>query len=60
MRAKARGPVPWRKRVWNQLKAQHKLLRVFYQKYDVGEDPFRLHTGCLLYTSPSPRDAHES
>ena len=35
----------FRKKTWNQLKGQHKLLRVFYQRFKLGEDPFRLHTG---------------
>ena len=35
----------WKKRTWTQLKAQHKLLRVFYQQFELGEDPIRLHTG---------------
>ena len=34
----------FRKKTWNQLKGQHKLLRVFYQRFELGEDPFR-HTG---------------
>jgi hypothetical protein len=50
MRQAARGPVTWRQRTWAQLKAQHKLLRVFFQKYELGEDPLRLHTGAQKAT----------
>ena len=40
----------WFRKTWNQLKGQHKFLRVFFQKYDLGEDPFRLHTGAQKLT----------
>ena len=43
MRTAARVPVKgfrgWRKRTWTQLKAQHKLLRVFFLKFDLGDPP---------------------
>ena len=35
----------WRKTTWTQMKGQHKLLRVFFMQYELGEDPIRLHTG---------------
>ena len=40
----------WKRKTWTQLKAQHKLLRVFYQKFELGEDPIRLHTGAQKLT----------
>ena len=50
LRQAAKAPATWRKRTWNQMKAQHKLLRVFYQKYELGEDPMALHTGAQKAT----------
>ena len=43
MQMKARlaknGKPGFRKRTWTQLKAQHKLLRVFFLKFDLGDPP---------------------
>ena len=50
MRLASKASTTWRNTTWNQLKAQHKLLRVFYQKYELGEDPLRLHTGAQKAT----------
>jgi hypothetical protein len=40
----------FRQRTWTQLKGQHKLLRVFYMKFEVGQDPVALHTGAQKAT----------
>ena len=51
MRAAAKKKKPtFRKRTWTQMKGQHKLLRVFYQKYELGQDPISLHTGAQKLT----------
>ena len=35
---------------WNQMRAQHKLLRVFYHQYQLGEDPATTPTGAQKVT----------
>ena len=35
----------FKKRTWTQFKGQHKLLRVFYQQFELGQDPIAQHTG---------------
>ena len=41
---------PWLMRTWFQFKTQHKLLRCFYFKFQVGQDPAALHTGAQKAT----------
>jgi hypothetical protein len=40
----------WLKKTGNQIKAQHKLLRIFFVKFDVGEDPANKPTGAQKAT----------
>ena len=38
------------KRTWSQIRAQHKLVRVFFHKYELGDDPAKLPTGAQKIT----------
>jgi hypothetical protein len=40
----------WLKKTGNQIKAQHKLIRTFFVKFDVGEDPANKPTGAQKAT----------
>ena len=47
--AKAKKP-PFHKKVWKQIRGQHKLVRVFYHQYELGEDPAKIPTGAQKAT----------
>lgn len=40
-----------RKRIWAQVRAQHKLVRIFFHQYELGEDPAKIPTGAQKTTT---------
>ena len=49
-KANVGGGMSWRRRTWQQVKQQHKLLRIFFPKFEVGQDPKMIHTGAQKVT----------